>query len=51
MASNYVNEGIENLRKKGSRIVGEGMQMLPAASLMKAAGVIGSMADRKPSPL
>src|ERR1017187_9963761 len=43
----WINEGIENVRKRGSRIVGEGFQMLPAASLMKAAGVIGSIADRK----
>ena len=43
----FINEGIENIRKRGSRIVGEGFHMLPAASLMKAAGVIGSMADRK----
>jgi dihydroxy-acid dehydratase len=46
VASDYINEGIENLRRKGSRIVAEGVRMLPAASLMKAAGVIGSMADR-----
>ena len=43
----FINEGIENLRRRGSRIVGEGVQMLPAASLMKAAGVIQSIADRK----
>jgi len=43
----FINEGIENLRKRGSRIVGEGVHMLPAASLMKAAGVIQSIADRK----
>ena len=35
-----MNQGIENIRKKGSRIVAEGAHMLPAASLMKAAGVI-----------
>jgi dihydroxy-acid dehydratase len=46
VGKDYINEGIENLRRKGSRIVAEGVQMLPAASLMKAAGVIGSMADR-----
>ena len=46
MASDYINEGIENLRRRGSRIVAEGVRMLPAASLLKAAGVIGSMADR-----
>ena len=44
-----MNQGIENVRKKGSRIVAEGAHMLPAASLMKAAGVIESLDDlRKP---
>ncbi len=43
----FINEGIESVQKRGSRIVGEGARMLPAASLMKAAGVIGSMADRR----
>lgn len=43
----WINEGIENIRQKGSHIVGEGFHMLPAASLMKAAGVIGAIADRK----
>jgi len=37
-----MNPGIENIRKKGSRIVAEGAHMLPAASLMMAAGVIDS---------
>ena len=45
--SDSINPGIENLRRYGSRIVGEGARMLPAASLMKAAGVIGSIADRR----
>ncbi len=46
---NYINEGIENVRQRGSRIVAEGTPMLPAASLMKAAGVIGSLqALKKP---
>jgi dihydroxy-acid dehydratase len=44
--SEWINEGIEQIRQNGSRIVGEGKHMLPAASLMKAAGVIGSIADR-----
>jgi len=44
---NYINAGIENLRRKGSRIVAEGSPMLPAASLMKAAGVIGSLQGLK----
>ncbi|TXH24685.1 MAG: dihydroxy-acid dehydratase [Elusimicrobia bacterium] len=45
--SDSINPGIENLRRYGSRIVGEGARMLPAASLMKAAGVIASIADRR----
>ncbi len=44
-----MNPGIENIRKKGSRIVAEGAHMLPAASLMKAEGAIRSFDDlRKP---
>jgi dihydroxy-acid dehydratase len=42
-----MNQGIENLRKRGSRILTEGTPMLGAASLMKAAGVIKSFDDRK----
>jgi dihydroxy-acid dehydratase len=42
-----VNAGIEALRRRGSRIVTEGAPMLPAASLIKAAGVIRSFADLK----
>ena len=38
-----MNPGIENVRKKGSRVYTEGAHMLPHASLMKAAGVIGSL--------
>ena len=44
---NYINEGIENVRKRGSRIVAEGAPMMGAASLMKAAGVIKSLKDLK----
>jgi len=40
-----MNEGIEAVRKRGSRIVAEGTHMLPAASLMMAEGTIHSMAD------
>jgi len=43
----FINEGIENVRNKGSRVVGEGTHMLPAASLMKAAGVIKSVSERR----
>ena len=40
-----MNPGIENVRKKGSRQVATGTPMIPAASLMKAAGVIESLDD------
>lgn len=42
-----MNPGIEAVRKKGSRILTEGVHMLPAASLMLAAGVIRSLDDLK----
>jgi len=42
-----MNPGIENVRRKGSRIVAEGMHMLPQASLMIAEGVIDSLDDLK----
>ncbi|OGJ45447.1 dihydroxy-acid dehydratase [Candidatus Peregrinibacteria bacterium RIFOXYA12_FULL_33_12] len=35
------------MQKKGSRIIAEGFHMLPAASLMIAAGVMKSLKDRK----
>jgi len=41
----YINEGIDNVRKRGSRIIAEGHHMLPAASLMKAAGIIRHLDD------
>ncbi|MBW2018196.1 MAG: hypothetical protein JRJ01_15385, partial [Deltaproteobacteria bacterium] len=43
----FINEGIENIRARGSRIVAEGTSMLPAAALMKGAGVIRSFRDRR----
>lgn len=42
-----MNPGIENIRKYGSRIIAEGAHMLPAASLMMAEGLIGSLDDLK----
>jgi len=42
-----VNPGIEAIQKKGSRIVAEGMPMLPAAGLMVATGTLGTITDRK----
>ena len=41
-----MNPGIEDIRKRGSRILTEGRHMLPAASLMKAEGVIHKLSDR-----
>ncbi|MFB3830108.1 MAG: dihydroxy-acid dehydratase, partial [Bryobacteraceae bacterium] len=42
-----MNTGIENIRKRGSRILTEGAHMAPAASLMRAEGVIRSMDELK----
>ncbi len=42
-----MNQGIENIRKRGSRILAEGAHMLPAASLMMAEGLIESFDDLK----
>jgi len=42
-----MNRGIDELRKKGSRIIAEGNHMMGAASLLKAEGVIESLADLK----
>jgi len=41
-----MNPGIEEIRRRGSRIVTEGRHMMPAASLMKAEGVIQRFSDR-----
>lgn len=41
----FINEGIDALRQKGSRIITEGKTKHPPASLMKAAGVIGGMRE------
>lgn len=42
-----INEGFKRIEKKGSRIVAQGYHMLPAASLMMAAGVLDKISDRK----
>jgi dihydroxy-acid dehydratase len=42
-----MNKGIEDIRKRGSRIIAEGAHMLPAASLMMAEGVLDSLDDLK----
>jgi dihydroxy-acid dehydratase len=40
-----MNPGIEDIRRRGSRILKDGAKMLPAASLMKAEGLIRSLED------
>ena len=47
MPKTPINEGFERIHQRGSRIVAEGTHMLPAASLMMAAGVIDKISDRK----
>ncbi len=47
MKENAVNEGILNIRKKGSNIFREGLHMLPGVSLMIAEGVLKSIKDLK----
>ncbi|MEI7579447.1 MAG: dihydroxy-acid dehydratase [bacterium] len=42
-----INQGISNIQEKGSRIVATGKHMLPAASLMIAAGVMKTLKDRE----
>jgi dihydroxy-acid dehydratase len=42
-----INKGFERIHERGSRIVASGAHMLPAASLMIAAGVMDSLKDRK----
>ena len=42
-----MNPGIEEIRKRGSRIIAEGTGAFHVASLMKAAGVIESLDDLK----
>jgi len=43
---NFINEGIKNIQERGSKIVTEGYHMLPAVSLMMAAGVIKQVVDK-----
>jgi dihydroxy-acid dehydratase len=47
MKAKIINEGISNLRKKGSGVYREGAHMLPGACLMIAEGVIESIKDLK----
>jgi dihydroxy-acid dehydratase len=47
MKNQAVNEGILNVRKKGSNVYREGPHMLPAVSLMLAEGVLTSIDDLK----
>ena len=41
----FINDGVERVRSEGSRIIAEGKHMLPAAALIKAAGVIDGLDD------
>jgi dihydroxy-acid dehydratase len=41
-----INEGIAQIQQKGSKIITEGIHMLPAISLMIAAGVIKNTKDK-----
>jgi dihydroxy-acid dehydratase len=43
----FINQGIQDIQQRGSRIIGDGAHMIPAASLARAAGVIKSVADRR----
>lgn len=45
MQEKYINEGIANVRKKGSRVFRDGPHMLPGVSLMMAEGVLKSIKD------
>ncbi len=47
MSHDPINPQFKQIQKKGSKIVAEGFHMLPAASLMKASGVLGTIGDRK----
>lgn len=47
MAKKVVNQGIENIRKEGSKIYQAGVHMLPSVALMMAEGFIKSIADIK----
>jgi dihydroxy-acid dehydratase len=47
MSHQPINSGFKKIKERGSRIVAEGKHMLPAASLMIAAGVMDSVKDRK----
>jgi dihydroxy-acid dehydratase len=43
----YINDGIEAVRRRGSRVVCEGTHMVPAAALMRATGTIRALSDRR----
>lgn len=45
MSKEPLNQGIKNVREKGSKVFSEGPQMMPSVSLMIAAGVIHSVDD------
>ncbi|MCE9614563.1 MAG: dihydroxy-acid dehydratase [Lentisphaerae bacterium] len=43
----YINDGVEAVRRRGSRVVCEGSHMVPAAALMRATGTIRALSDRR----
>jgi len=42
----FINQGIKNIQEKGSKIVTQGYHMLPAVSLMIAAGIFKHVVDK-----
>ncbi|RKY37377.1 MAG: dihydroxy-acid dehydratase [Candidatus Omnitrophota bacterium] len=49
MKAHFINDGIKNIRDKGSAVYKQGVEMLPAVSLMIAEGTLKSAKDvRKP---
>ncbi len=47
MSHSPINAGFERIEREGSKVVASGAHMLPAASLMMAAGVLSKISDRK----
>ncbi len=46
MSHDPINPQFEQIQKKGSKIISEGYHMLPAASLMKASGVLETISNK-----
>ncbi|MEI7510839.1 MAG: dihydroxy-acid dehydratase [Candidatus Peregrinibacteria bacterium] len=47
MSHSPINSGFQRIENEGSKVVASGAHMLPAASLMMAAGVLSKISDRK----